>query len=423
MSERIGLSLEPPSLQVKVDGEAVVAVLTVENRSPIVDQYDVSIEGLEPAWYDLSGAVAGVFPGEKAQVSVSFHLPQTIQLQAGLCPFVVKVTSRSHPEDYSTAEGSLDILAFGDMTMQMSPERLEGREGLANLLLTNRSNNPVTVTMRATDAEEGLDFRFSAESVTVPVAGESSVDLMVKPKKRPRFGAVHEYQFSVSFQKEGEESAAQTAEGIFIYRPPLANLPVALRSLWLRLKPILPLLLSLLALAFAALTYIKPLPTPTPGAPSVPPPVIQSFRSESGPGGTIFLKWQVQGAKQVRLDGKDVDPEQGSSPISSLQNKEYTLEAANEGSSVYQRLGIVVLKPPTITAFEAQPAVVDKDGTATLSWKVENATSVSVDGTLVDKQEVASGKRQVKVDQTRDYVLLAENDTGWVVRRVAVQTK
>jgi hypothetical protein len=131
----------------------------------------------------------------------------------------------------------------------------------------------------------------------------------------------------------------------------------------------------------------------------------------------------VEGAQQVRIDGKEVDPKQGTFIIDRPENREYLLEASNTGGTVNQRLGIVLLKPPTIAAFEASPAGVPPGGTTTLSWKVENATKVSIDGASVAKQEIDSGKREVRPEQTRDYVLIAENDVGWVVRRVTVQVK
>jgi hypothetical protein len=132
------------------------------------------------------------------------------------------------------------------------------------------------------------------------------------------------------------------------------------------------------------------------------------------------LKWQVTGAREALIDGKLVDATQGTLQIDRPENKEYVLEASNEGGTVTQRLGVVLLKPPTIASFEASPG---PEEATTLSWKVENATRVMVDGEPVPTQDIASGRRQVKPEHTRDYVLIAENEVGWVVRRVTVQVK
>ena len=424
MAERIGLLLEPSSLQVQAGGEAV-AILTVENRSTIVDQYSVSVEGLEPGWYDLSSAVAGLFPGEKAQVRVSFHPPRSTQVQAGTFPFSIRASSLANPQEYSTVEGSLEVLPFGVSTLEMSPERLEGRRGVTQLLLRNQSNAPAPLNLQATDLEEGLEYRFGADTVTVPAGGESTVSLTLWPKRRPLFGEPHEYPFRVVAlePEQRPEETTMAVEGAFTYQPPLAGVLKALGGLWRRLRPVLPLLLSLIALALALFAFLKPPPKVETPAPPAPPPVVQFFRSEAGPGGSLQLKWQVEGAQQVRLDGNEVDPRQGAITVDRPENKEYTLEASNQGGTVRQRLGVVLLKPPTIVTFEASPTAIASGGATTLAWKVDNAAKVMVDGVPVAQGDIASGKKEVKPEQTRDYVLVAENDVGWVVRRVTVQVR
>jgi len=424
MSERIGLLLEPSSLQAQAGREAT-AVITVENKSTIVDQYALSLEGVEPGWYDLSSNVTGLFPGEKAQVQLTLRPPQTTQVQAGIFPFSIKASSLANPEERSVVEGSLELLPFGVSSLEMAPERIEGRSGITQLFIRNQSNAPAPLSLMASDLEEGLNYRFSADAITVPAGGESAVNIRVRPKRRPLFGSPHEYPFRVVAlaPEERPEEAALAVEGTFTYKPPLSALARALRAVWPKLRPVLPLLLSLAALALALFAFLKPPPKTDTSPPSTPPPGIQYFRSEIGAGGVIQVKWQVSGAQQVSIDGKQVDPQQGTLTIDQPESKEYVLVASNAGGTANQTLGIVLLKPPTVVTFEASPASITAGATTTLSWKVENATKLSVDGEQVAKQDIAAGKREVKPDQTRDYVLIAENDVAWVVRRVTVQVQ
>jgi hypothetical protein len=66
--------------------------------------------------------------------------------------------------------------------------------------------------------------------------------------------------------------------------------------------------------------------------------------------------------------------------------------------------------PPTIESFAADPATIDRGDTATLSWSVKDATSISIDqgiGTVS-----ATGTKPVTPQDTTTYKLTATNDDG-----------
>jgi uncharacterized membrane protein len=164
VSELISLSIEPSSLTAMAGGEPLLVTVTVENRSRLVDHYQLQLEGLEPSWYDLPPTPVELLPGERAIVRLSFHPPRTTEAQAGSYSFSVKATSLSNPLESSSLEAAMEVLPFGASSLEMTPQHLQGGQGTVQLTIHNRSNAPALLELQATDLEEGLEYRFSIEN-------------------------------------------------------------------------------------------------------------------------------------------------------------------------------------------------------------------------------------------------------------------
>ncbi len=62
MSDSIRVSLTPDSLKTMPAGDAVEAVVTIQNVGTSVDQYAVELDGLPTTWYNLSNESVALFP-------------------------------------------------------------------------------------------------------------------------------------------------------------------------------------------------------------------------------------------------------------------------------------------------------------------------------------------------------------------------
>lgn len=145
------------------------------------------------------------------------------------------------------------------------------------------------------------------------------------------------------------------------------------------------------------------------------PPSIRQFTVQGGPRGGSTVAWTVLNARQVFLDGRLV-PASGSGP---LKGSTTILSASNgKGSTVSQVLQIAptatpqpphdvrtLLFLPHITQFTAAPG---GTGTVRLSWRVANASSVTLDGVHVPEV----GSRTIAVDRPMAAHLLATNALG-----------
>ena len=163
--------------------------------------------------------------------------------------------------------------------------------------------------------------------------------------------------------------------------------------------------------------------TPPPlGAPETnpaPPPSIVSFvadRDEIHPGEAVTLSWKAENATSVKIDGlRDtlffpLKPEDRFTdhPTGTVR---YTLTAMGAGETATATVTVTVRSvevPPSIRSFQAAPSTLQECETATLSWSVENAASVMIDG----EEKAASGSMAIHPSQTTTYALTAQGRSG-----------
>jgi len=182
------------------------------------------------------------------------------------------------------------------------------------------------------------------------------------------------------------------------------------------MKKLVPLLL-LLVMITAGCDLIGLTATST-----TEPPVISSFDADPptvAAGESSTLKWNVSGATKVSID-------QGIGNVALTGNRAvmpgattvYTLTATNAaGASAMATAQIIVsgvpsppASLPVINSFTASPPEIAAGSSATLSWNISNATSVTIApgvGTYA-----SSGSTIVSPAATTSYILTATNTAG-----------
>lgn len=167
-------------------------------------------------------------------------------------------------------------------------------------------------------------------------------------------------------------------------------------------------------------------------------PAISSFelRTPQGGGrGEFELAWDVQRADQVRIldvRGGQKIPLEGvpNTPagtlriqVPNLESHEYELEATNRAGTSRRSIGMVILQPPEIVSFTAEPAEVDAGQPVTLTWEVRRAARLGLAGRNETLPAQNSGSVTVPVDADTTFTLVAINDLGRVERAVTVRVR
>lgn len=235
MSDRIKVSLAPLTFVANAGGEAVEAVITVQNLGDIVDRFSFHVEGLDPSWFALSESSVSLFPNDSGQVHIRFQVPKKEGIKAGTYPFGLRVASDSNLEEYSTVQGTLEVSPVAESHLDMSPRRVETRKNADyRITLVNSGVADVTFDLRARDTEEGCRFWVTPENPIVPAWETMVVKLRGQPKKRPWVGENKRYDFAVTVNIQGK-SDVKSLNGELIYRPRWRSLS----PLWRVLKIVL----------------------------------------------------------------------------------------------------------------------------------------------------------------------------------------
>ncbi len=158
-SERISLGVAP--------GGAVVLMALIRNQSGIVNNYDVSVDGLPEEWWSVAPATVYLVPFGAAggsyeqEVEIRLAPPRTAEAEARDWEIAVVATSRAHGAQVRSASTTLAIGAFSELESELTPERRSGRlEATFSLALTNRANAPVDVQLAGVNPEQSLGFVF-----------------------------------------------------------------------------------------------------------------------------------------------------------------------------------------------------------------------------------------------------------------------
>ena len=108
MADIIGVSITQESVQV-VPGESATIGVTVKNASNVVDVLYISVEGLDPSWYQLSVVQSSLFPGDEAtgteEIVVLMALASQILIVVGVAEVEEHQLHLVRPFGYDVADG------------------------------------------------------------------------------------------------------------------------------------------------------------------------------------------------------------------------------------------------------------------------------------------------------------------------------
>ena len=148
------------------------------------------------------------------------------------------------------------------------------------------------------------------------------------------------------------------------------------------------------------------------------PPQIITFTANPtsiAAGQSSTLNWQVVNADTVTITSLGTVQLSGSSPVSPAATTTYTLTATRGGQTATATATVTVTSAgslPRIISFAPNPATIDFSQNSSLSWVVENATTVTIDNNIGTVG--LTGSHSVSPLSTTVYTLTASNANGTV---------
>ena len=282
-----------PSLVTVAPGSQAAAEVRVRNKSNIVDQYEIQIVGEPAAWTVAEPGTLSLFPDKEGVATVRFRPPRSAEVAAGRKPFAIKVQSKASPEIAARQDAVIDVAAIQEAGLAITPHTARGGESaIYRLLVQNKGNAPLQVTLDASDPDELLAFEFDRPTLTLGRGEAANVQLLVRPRATFYDGPPQPHAFTVQLQ----------ADGVAPLRADATLLQEAVARPVRKKFPLIPVLVGVLAIALltGAVVEREPLmqlvglkspaptlapntgggsnqssPSPTPSPSPSPTPVIQ----------------------------------------------------------------------------------------------------------------------------------------------------
>ena len=355
MSERIELKASPTNLKL-LEGDVAESDITLLNRGKTVDQFTISVEGLDPAWYTLPVSSVALFPSDKDNVKISIRFPEGAGAGEKQYPFKIKATSQENPAEYVVVNMIAELGVQPKPGLNISPAHISGRKGTFQISVNNLGLKEASLYFKASNKQNRLRFSLRPDSLTLPTGGHGEVNLDVRLNWIGLLWGEKTYDFQVV----AEQAGVRMGEGSSMVNGQLTSIP------WYRI-------FSKLRIPWLSR-----------------PPAIQSFEAITDDRREFKLKWQVQRANRVQIDDSDTEM-QGESLVSPSEPKQYTLTATNRFGTARKVIEVKPLPVPVARAsdkirltlsplkLQAQAGIVPAQATV----QVQNLSDI-VDKFLVD---------------------------------------
>src|SRR5215217_4863028 len=204
LGETLAIGAEP-------GGRARVLAL-VRNQSGIVDNYELSVDGLPAEWYSVFPNTVYLVPfgtsgTYEQEVEIHLHPPRSAEAEARIWELEVVAESKAYNRRAATAPLHLGIQPFEEFKTKLEPERASGRrKAQFDVAVRNTANAPVTVALDAADPDNELAYDFTPATIEIPPGRSVNSKMLVRPPRQKWIGRPEEKRIQV-FTKTGDEAA------------------------------------------------------------------------------------------------------------------------------------------------------------------------------------------------------------------------
>jgi beta-lactam-binding protein with PASTA domain len=189
----------------------------VRNQSGIVDNYQLSVQGLPDEWFSVLPDTVYLVPygtggTYEQEVEIHFHPPRTAEAEARIWELQVTAHSKAHERTAASEPLLLGIQPFEQHETKVKPERASGRRKADfDVAVRNKANAPVYVAFAAKESDDACGFDFTPPAAEIAPGETVKARLRVRPPKQIWIGRPQERRLDVQ-TKTGEEAAALEQE-------------------------------------------------------------------------------------------------------------------------------------------------------------------------------------------------------------------
>ncbi len=318
MGDRIEVTLSPTTYTVAA-GDNVEAIAILRNLGQTVDQFTLSVEGLESDWYTLPVSSVALFPNDQDDIKIILHPPKAAEIKTDSYAFQVKVTSQEAPEEATIVDLVLKASKAPELELIITPQRIAGRRGTYRIAVNNPGDVEASLHLDVSDVSGSLRCVIHPDTLVIPGGHRSTASLEIGLGWLALIGGEKEFDFQV-VATVSDSGEAININGQFIRIPWYRTLP----------QPKIPKI---------RIPWLAK------------PPVIDTFRATTDDRREFRLSWSSKRASEVRLDGIVVG-KQEEMLVDPAKRTSYTLEASNEYGKTSQTVDVQPRQMPSARVSE-----------------------------------------------------------------------
>ena len=221
------------------------AVVTIQNKSTLVEHYEIQIVGIEEDWYQLTPSEARLEPGGTTQVQLLLTPKAGPGFPAGDYPFRIRVAPRSFPDSFAEIGAVITIIGVAAFDARLTPVQTQGRKEKFKLTLVNTGAVQLNLWMDGSDPEGALKFKFPPPPTLDP-GDEAVVPVWVGARRNGLVGRPETYDFRLRVLPAGGQStSAKSFDARMVHQPFLSARFFALSLLLMLLVTTIGVILAL----------------------------------------------------------------------------------------------------------------------------------------------------------------------------------
>lgn len=211
------------SVATKVDpGMHAVVRGLIRNQSDIVDNYELSIEGMPTEWWTITPSTVYLVPygapgGQYEQeVEVRLHPPRSPDAEARAWSLRLVALSKAHGTRAGSASITATIGAYQEFETEVRPEYARGRRrGTFAIAVRNRANAACEFTFAAVDSSNACRFTFAEPAVTAAPGRRAGTAFRAIPRKHIWIGKGVDRRFTVTASVSGSTAPPVTRPAVY----------------------------------------------------------------------------------------------------------------------------------------------------------------------------------------------------------------
>src|SRR5215218_1883869 len=191
----------------------------IRNQSGIVDNYQVSVQGLPEDWYSVLPDTVYLVPygsggTYEQEIEIHFHPPRAAEAEARIWELQVTAHSKAQERTAASEPLLLGIQPFEQHDTKVKPERASGRRRAHfDVAVKNQANAPVYVAFAAKESDDDCGFSFDPPAAEIAPCESVRTRLRVRPPKQIWIGRPVERRLDVQ-TKTGDEAHALEAAAL-----------------------------------------------------------------------------------------------------------------------------------------------------------------------------------------------------------------